>query len=384
MASFLIRLCSFIFIHFLTIFVPKRWHFPDDVLSIYHSPRTTSFVSCQFKYSIRELLVVSITGSYSAAQMKELYRIVFSIAAPVIRKKIHSGKIVPSYFKLSPDDFIHDCIAEVFQSDDSNSCIQIKSYFDGLAVDEYPEEELFAHLRRLVFVKVNNNIFRIFSENDPSLGKILRNMKLALISMQNFQFSERFGEICILPTMCDTLEHLPELDRDELEQHLRYSFDGNEKVPALLGKLSRFLREQEEYSRIIPVMTLAHVIRSLFSEETVAQVASPDAESNLAIEDTLTIIKEACKETKCKTSPNYVGKKNVPEKMFETYFQVIEQSLVDRIVHQDGEASSYCERLQSLIPGLTKEEYREKYKSHLEHLTRVTYDCAIKKLRKEL
>lgn len=268
--------------------------------------------------------------------------------------------------------------------DEHDSCIQIKSYFEGLTFDELNEDELFFHLRRIVFGKVNNNIFRMFSENDPSLGKILRNMKLALQSLQNFSYVERFGEYCIVPMMCDTLEHLPEIEREELEQHLRFSFEGDEKIPALMGKLSRFLREQEEYSRIVPVMTIAYAFRILFSEETMMEISQPDVESKLAMDDSLALIKDACRETKSKTSPNYVGKKNVPEEMFEKYFQVIESSLIDRIIHQDGEAVSYFDRLETLLPGLTKEEYRENYKSHLEHLTRVTYDCAIKKLRREL
>ncbi len=341
-------------------------------------------MSLQFTYSVRELLVATTSGKYSAAQMKELYRIVFSIAAPMIRKKIHSGKLVPSYFKLTPDDLTHDCIAEVFQLDESNSCIQVKNYFGGLTIEELTNDELFAHLRRLVFGKVNNNIFRIFSENDPALGKILRNIKLALLSMQNYQFIERFGEISIAPTMCETLEHLPQIDRDELESQLRLSFDGDEKIPALLGKLSRFLREQEQFSRILPVMTVAHVFRSLFFEETVVPTTKPEAEANLVVEDTLSIIKESCNETKNKMLPKYVGKKNVSADVFEKYFHVIEQTLIDRIIHQDGDSVSYFDRLQTQIPGLTKEQYSENYKSHIEHLTRVTYDYAITQLRKNL
>ena len=72
--------------------------------------------------------------------------------------------------------------------------------------------------------------------NDP-FGKILRNIKLAIQSLGNFRETDRLGEPCIVPLLCDPLEHLPLMEWDHLQIELAGMVQGTEKIPELLAKL---------------------------------------------------------------------------------------------------------------------------------------------------
>lgn len=61
----------------------------------------------------------------------------------------------------------------------------------------------------LVVGKVNNNLVRLYSEAEPALGKILRNIKHALTPESGLGQVARFNEACLVPAGIDLLAHNP-------------------------------------------------------------------------------------------------------------------------------------------------------------------------------
>ena len=304
------------------------------------------------------------------------------IAVVFLRKKVSLGRLYPETFGVSIDDLALDCIADLFLQDDHGTLLQISAYFNGISLEKTTDEELLGHIRRLVFAKVNQGIFRAYNEVDPSLGKILRNIKLAIQSLEQFSTVDRFGELSITPCLCDTLEHLPPMDRGQLEHCLHEIASGSENIPSLLSKLARALREQSSHSRIVPLMSIAFAVRSLYSGPADNSAGETSPEDSFTAHDSQNIIREACNGIKAEMKTQYVSKKKVEPVVYEHYFDVIEQNLVARIVQQDGEMFSFFDRLQALMPELTKEEYGRDHKSRVEYLGRLTYDRAISELRK--
>ena len=250
-------------------------------------------------------------------------------------------KPVESTHKCLPHtDIAFDCIADLFQQNEEGRFVQLEAYFSSFDIANESDESLLSHLRRLVFSKANQVIFRIYNETDPSLGKIIRNIKLAIQSLNNFDIVTRFDETCILPSACETLEHLPAIKRNEFENQIRNTAHGTETIPQLLAQLSLYLRQQTEYSRLVPMVSVALVFRSLYQNQKV----SADE--------------------------------------FENYFSVIKESISARLISQDGEDFSFFKGLNAHIPDLTDEEYHKKHKSKIEYLGRLAYDRAIALLKK--
>ncbi len=129
-----------------------------------------------------------------------------------------------------------------------------------------------------------------------TLAKILRNIKIAIISLKNFTEVERFGEPCIVPSLCDTLEDFPAIEREFLEQQFIKHTTGREHIPELLAKLSLFLREQNERCRIIPFVMTGILFRTIYTcrQDFPDQMVAVDTE--LVASDTSTIIKTVCND----------------------------------------------------------------------------------------
>jgi len=74
------------------------------------------------------------------------------------------------------------CIADLFLRTDEGASPKIQAHFQKyhLEIDESPMNEFLANCVRMVFVKVQNNLVRLLGEVDPALGKILRNVHLAI------------------------------------------------------------------------------------------------------------------------------------------------------------------------------------------------------------
>jgi hypothetical protein len=306
-----------------------------------------------------------------------------SLSISYLKNKLASGKLNVNLMGLNCLDIGYDCIAELFQQDESGNFKQLKTYFEGFAFDYVSDEELLIHLRSLVISRTNQGIYRLYSEIDPSLGKILRNLKLSLRSLGNFVALERFGETYIVPKLSEPLEDLPICDIERLERELSPFVKGTERIPDLLSKLSLHLRNQSEYSRQIPLVSVGLMFRSLFSQknETAIEDEIQNVDGVLLTDEATAIIRKVCGEIRTEMFPRYVWKKKVDEKVYENYFIVVERVLSETVVGDGGDYSLF-ESLAALLPGLTNEEYRRKHRNILEYLCRMARKKTIRSLKR--
>ena len=330
---------------------------------------------------LREILLAMLAGTSHREDLNRLIAVSHSLAASFLASKTTTGSLTSAY-DLSTSDLAYDCIAELFQQDANGRYLQLQAYFAGLSLPTAHDEEILAHLRRLVFSKVNQSIFRLYSEADPSLAKVLRNIKLAIHSLKNFEETERFGEPCIVPSLCDTLVHLPPFEREELEHCFLRVARGNELVPDLLAKLSLFLRGQDERCRVLPLVGVGLLFRSVYEKKELPESQHATVDESLISHDVTAIIQESCTEVQCQTQRKYVGNGKVPEDIFTLYFDVIQVELCDRLLGRDGNESSLVERLQQRVPGLTRDEYSRTHRNRVEYLLKLVDKKAMKRLKK--
>ncbi|MEX0721402.1 MAG: hypothetical protein WD059_12090 [Balneolaceae bacterium] len=88
---------------------------------------------------------------------------------------MNRNKLLLQYHYKDIDDLALDCIADLFGRE--GDCLtEIESYFPKEQLSELKESEVAIKLRRLVFSKVNEGLFRNYRSFDPSLSKIIRNI----------------------------------------------------------------------------------------------------------------------------------------------------------------------------------------------------------------
>ena len=204
--------------------------------------------------SIRGLkndLAALLEGEASPAQVKSVVRVCHANAEGALARRGHLNHLLRMH-GLSLADLAYDCISDLFARDGDGRYKALESYFSAYGAADLSDEEIYFHLQRLSFTKVRNGLFRAYSEMDPQLARILHNVKVAARTLGFFIETDRLGESCLVPSLCDTSEHLPPVEVPDLTAWLSAEASGNEFIPELLGKLSMSLRKQTSYSRIVP------------------------------------------------------------------------------------------------------------------------------------
>ena len=330
--------------------------------------------------NLRENILAILAGSHTNDQLNRLIAVSHTLAYSFLASKTTTGTLV-SVYGLNASDLAYDCIAEIFQKDVEGNYIQLYSYFRGLSLTSTREEEILAHLRRLVFSKVNQGIFRLYSEADPTLAKILRNIKIAINSLKNFTEVERFGEPCIVPGLCETMEECPEADREWLQLQFVTHATGREHIPEMLAKLSLFLREQSERCRIVPLVMVGILFRSIYESKRGYTDQSTMIDAEFVENDTARILKDVCASVQKKNTAKYVNGGKIDAGMFDNYFQVLEDALREKFIGGDGADVSLYESLKEYSPGMTKEEYQKEHRNKIEYLLKQLNKEAVKRLK---
>ena len=332
----------------------------------------------QLLSGLREAVEQFRAGNVDPRGLNRFVRLCHSLAESHLSGRRLSA-VLSRVHGLNVSDLAFDCIGDLFRRDDTGRYPQLQTYFESCLVAKVSDQELLVYVRRLVASKVNQGMFRLLNEADPSLGKILRNIKLAIASLHNFDEVERFGEPYLIPSLCETLEHLPALEQEELERNLMGMTTGSENVPVLLSKLAVYLRTQSLRRRRVSLVMTALVFRSVLAlRAELPAEATPPADPGASL-DAATAIRLTMNDMRQETA-RYVQRRKAKADHLEAYCMVIEERLTRRILHDDGQDFTLFGGLKAIYPTLTKEQYRKLHRSRLEYLARMADQIIATKL----
>jgi hypothetical protein len=328
---------------------------------------------------LRVNILAALAGSPSNRELNRLVEVCHSLALAAIHGKCGRGLLVLPKSN-NPSDLAFDCIGELFRRDDQGSLVRIKAYFQSFDVDGATDEDLLAHLRRLVFSAVNQGLFRMYSDVDPAIGRIIRNIKLTVRSLENFIETDRLGEPCIAPALCDPLAHLPPVGRETLETELTHIASGLERIPEVLAKLSLCLRNQSDHSRLVPIVSLAHAIRGLYAVKQIAPISKTEEEGAMLSADVHAACRWAATMVRHKAQGKYTARGKVTGDVLDRYFEAVEEYLGGKLNGGPNDFS-LCESTKRAFPGLTNYQYDRIHRARVEYLARQVERLALKRLR---
>jgi len=331
--------------------------------------------------SYRRVFQAILSGEYTHPDLRDFVRLCYSLALPFIRRKIALGKINRQILGLSEKDIVNDCIADLFYRDENRRFPQLCTFFQNqeMDIEQCSEEELLIALRRLVLGKVNNNIVRIYSEADPILGKILRNLKLALERTQLFEQVTRFGETYLMTRGMDVMLHLPPTPLEFVRHGLSRVVLIHDPIPTMVKKLYDVLAQQNEFQRTLPLVSAALLFKEVYAlgEEPQEHEFVHQGEA----EDVEQIATVVCRRISSELHASYVGTGKRSEEVFASYMRSLKNILIAEYGdHQAGEFS-YFECLKEHIPDLTKQTYSEKHRAVLEYLAKMAKQRMKEELR---
>ncbi len=330
---------------------------------------------------LREAVDGFVRGDVTPSALNRFIRICHSLALSQLSNR-RNTVVLSKVHGLNASDLAFDCISDLFQRDEEGHYLQLETYFRGFPLNQMADPELLVLLRRLVSSKVHQGIFRLLNEADPSLGKILRNIKLAVPALNQFEEVERFGETFIRTSLCDPLDHLPEPTSEQIERALLETVPGPAFVPELLSRLSVFLRSQRDTRRTVPLVTVALAFRSLYAARTRLPSDLVEAEQLPAVFDGPAIVRMTMRELRIRAS-RFVARGKVTAELLDHYCAVIEEGLTRRIVHANGEGFTLFGALHQRDPRISRARYRAVHRSRLEYLARLANEIAAELMTRE-
>ena len=326
--------------------------------------------------SHKNLLTAILSGAYTPLDVREFVQLCYTLALPLIRKKIVSGKLNLDMMRLKEVDIVYDCLADLFRRDEQGRFVEIESYFRRHGIEHAESgqssgEELLLALRRMVFFKVNKNIIRLYSEVDPVLGKVLRNLKLAVEKTKLFREEDRFGETFLAPASSDLLPSRAPIPLEVAERQFTRVVLLHDNVMMMVKKLHQIMLDQQEYQRVIPLVGAALMFKKVYTLGWEAQeelVSS--AEQTMASREIAGLAQQVCKTLQQKMRQTYIQKEKMTEELFQKYLLAVQDIVVNEFDGLGDGDVSYFERLKLHLPNLTKELYREKHRKVLEYLAK--------------
>lgn len=316
---------------------------------------------------------------------KEFVNLCHKIAVAYLRVKSASRRFSYDKFALSSDDIAYDAIAELFRRDEKGVFTSLVAYFerDGLAVAR-SNEEIFSDVRRLVLSAVNNRLFRLYRASDPSLAKLIRNMKLTLKSHPLLVVETITGEqVIALRAKNDRGRHRPVIPPELLLPELFERSVSRSRLRDVLNALAETLREQTQYRHQIPLVEAAVVIRSFYLSG-LEMAANTTSDTPLLHGEIEAFARWVVVRLKGGTGASYLRKKKLTRGQLASHLAAVREILIREF---DGTATGDCSYfgvLKSHYNALTDRQYRAKHRVILEYFAKAAKADMRELLRKEL
>jgi hypothetical protein len=325
---------------------------------------------------LREIIIRSIAADSDCEQ--KLIKKCSDFAEAYLRMRTKKDSYLFNLISSSLKDIALGCVAELFEKKEGR-LVLLETYFSGLMITK--ESEYHTHLRRLVFSKVNETLFEYYKSFDPSLGKIIRNIKRVLKEddFQNLEYNPESKLITSTPLRPDN----PLMPADLLEIKLSYRFKYAISTKDVLQQVSDIFDIHDEYNGRIKLSILAQIIRRLH------QFYNEDAEhfnfsehEELEEKELTSLIKSVVKKVRLDLYPGYVSRNKMSEEDFSKYFMVVEKVLIGDYTNCVENGKNYFEHFVDIVGEIDKEEYRNEHRKYVEYFVKQSREQLVLYLRK--
>jgi hypothetical protein len=297
--------------------------------------------------------------------IKALFNFCHKMAIAYVKVKTHRGSFDPLRIGLTPEDFALDAIAELFRQDRGDRVMAFASLGprEGMEIDPV---RCHNEIRRIVFGAVNQHIYRSFRQSDPTLARLIRNIKSTATLLPDCQLLRWQDELVLVPMNIDMLFDRPAMAEELLRIEYYSRVSGALNMRAHVGVLMKILVEQTTYRRAFPVTAFALLVRPLMDGDntSTSMLAQDEHISQMEIEG---LIKVVVLEISNGLLRSYLasGKLSVQELL--AYEKTLTEILVSTYIHEDGNSAAFSSILAKYLPELDKTEYVQRHRVKLEY-----------------
>ena len=271
-------------------------------------------------------------------------------------------------FGIPTEDLALDCIADTFQRDDQGRFISLETYFNAIDWQYQSEPDLTIALRRLIFSKVTEGLFRSYRAEDPNLAKIIRNIKEAVKRNDNFSLHREREVQWIVVGESTNSKPLP--PANILEAYLTSIICHTSNTYTAVYAFEQFLELHPYYRNAFPLTEYARVLRACFKNR---EVPDPNTqEINVSLLDLDNALRKTITYVRTKLQETYVRKGKLSGTMFETYIKALQKILASHFGSPTEAVRSQYDALAAVLPGLSKDSFQNEHRNIMQYLFKVS------------
>jgi len=318
---------------------------------------------------IKRLVCVCIIGTYNTKDLNKLADYCHSLGLAYLRIKASSNRLY-MFNGEKLEDLAWDFIADLFEKDDNGHLKVFCDYFDGKSPDEMNNSDIECELRKLVFTKVDDNIFKHIGENDPSLKKIIRNIKLAVRSNDFEQPVSCNNGFLVIDN--NKKGFLPVMPSDIMQIHLCSRVREKMQIPDIVAEVIDILMHQDQYQKKFSFIGLSLIFREIyvhFNQDMFTNETEPAVDENLMNDEFDEFLDKSVNSIKTRIGYRYVESNKIPLNLLNAYMQAA-HNIVKEYYGNNDENGTQFDYLKEEMPGLCYVDFREKHRQILEYLVK--------------
>ncbi len=362
--------------------------------------------------NLSEIVASICTGDYNESELIEFVHLVQKISLSYLKYQEVIGKHIrwernKNIGEL--EDLALDCVAGLFMRDENGQFIQFKKYFGRISnnIDKLDDVEILVLLRRLIIKKTKQELSRIFKERDPEGAKIVRNIKVAIKSANDFDSFKEMGREYIyltngnghsyfddlsnnnngdIPTNgnnhsikskgngklnCFYLrKSMPSIPEKSLRGEYLTFYCPKDPVSANIRKMLLVIHKDERYQNFLPLDLIARIMRhtnyEMARERLISQVNDSSPLDDLKLKEIEKRKLIVLKKIKRKIRVQYVASNKITQSKGKIYHKALADILED--ISQGKKYDSYFKHLRRYMPELTQVIYRSQERTIFEYL----------------
>jgi hypothetical protein len=350
-------------------------------------------------------------GSYKECELTDFVNLVQKISLSYLKYQEVIGKHIRWERNRNMgelDDLALDCIAGLFMRNDLGEFIQFKKYFEQVSTDvnTLNEVDIMVLLRRLVIKKTKQELSRIFKERDPEGAKIVRNIKVAIKTANDFDSFREMGREYIYMKngfpengTLNSAEKGSGSDKDEsvknnkkpgnkdlCPDYLRKSqptipekslrgeylnvYCPKDPVSTGIRKMLQVVTGDERYQNYLPLDMVARIMRhtnlEMAKDRLTEQFNDVSPLDDLKEKEIEKRKRYVLRKIQKKIQNQYVDSNKLPQEIGDIYYKALADILED--ISQGKKYDSYFKHLKRYMPTLTQREYRTQERTIFEYL----------------
>lgn len=321
--------------------------------------------------NLKEAFENCLPGDYSRDECRYIIDHAHTIALAYLRMKASSGHLYLCHGEPL-EDLAWDFIADLFERDRNNSFTILNSIFFDIDLETAPSDEIEQQFRRIIVTKIDDNIFRSNGEKDPSLKKIIRNLKNAV---QKTAFDKKVTVENGYITMEDGSEDqdgLPASPSEILEIQLCHRIRASMQIPEVLQEVVNILEQFQCCQKKISLVALAISIRKAYvhirdKEDEIDRGSQP--EENLYYQLMEERIERETERIKIGLGEKYIKKQVLTPRQLSLFILAAKEIVRSEFIEKHVQTNHF-ECINQYYPNLEYEEYRKTYRSVLEYLVK--------------